>query len=295
MSAPAAATGESTAATSASAPFGAAAAQAAARAVRGRLGDRAPSAPAAAIILGSGLGGLVERIEDAVRVPFQDVPGFPVATVVGHAGALIAGRLGGRDVVALAGRFHLYEGHPPELAGFPVRVLHALGARTLIVSNAAGGIRRTMRPGDLMRIDDHINLMWRNPLIGPSEPGEPRFPDMSAPYDRALGALLHETAREIGVPLLDGVYAGLLGPTYETPAEVRMLDRLGADAVGMSTVPEVIVARALGMRVAGVSCITNMACGILPQKLDHAEVLETTTRVTREFQDLIEGLVRRLG
>ena len=145
-----------------------------------------------------------------------------------------------------------------------------------------------------MRIDDHLNLMGRNPLVGPTEPGDSRFPDMSAPYDAALGELLHESAREIGVPLADGVYAGLLGPTYETPAEVRMLERLGADAVGISTVPEVIVARALGMRVAGVSCITNMACGILPQKLDHAEVLETTARVTAQFQDLIEGLVRRL-
>jgi purine-nucleoside phosphorylase len=279
----------------AAATYGEHAAARAAAAIRERLGAGDVANPVAGIILGSGLGGLAERIEGATRVPFHEVPGVPRATVVGHAGALIAGRLGGRDVVALAGRFHLYEGHPAALAGFPVRVLHALGARTLVVSNAAGGIRRTMRPGDLMRIDDHLNLMWRNPLIGPNEPGEPRFPDMSSPYDRELGALLHDVAREIGVPLLDGVYAGLLGPTYETPAEVRMLDRLGADAVGMSTVPEVIVARALGMRVVGVSCITNMACGILPQKLDHAEVLETTTRVTREFQDLIEGLVRRLG
>ena len=275
--------------------YGAEAASVAARAVRERLGGRAPTSPVAGIVLGSGLGGLAERIEGATRVPFAEVPGFPVATVVGHAGALIAGRLAGREVVALAGRFHLYEGHSPALAGFPVRVLHALGARTLVVSNAAGGVRRTMRPGDLMRIADHVNLMWRNPLTGPVEIGELRFPDMSEPYDAALGALLHETAREIGVRLLDGVYAGLLGPTYETPAEVRMLDRLGADAVGMSTVPEVIVARALGMRVAGVSCITNMACGIVPQKLDHAEVLETTARVTREFQDLIEGLVARIA
>ncbi|HET7458038.1 MAG TPA: purine-nucleoside phosphorylase [Gemmatimonadaceae bacterium] len=273
--------------------FGAQAAADAAASIRSRIGES--HRPVAGIILGSGLGGLADRIEAATRVPFAEIPGFPRATVVGHAGALIAGRLAGRDVVALAGRFHMYEGHSPSLAAFPVRVLHALGARTLVVSNAAGGIRRTMRPGHLMRIDDHINLMWRNPLIGPVAAGEQRFPDMSRPYDQALGALLHETARELGVELLDGVYAGLLGPTYETPAEVRMLDRLGADAVGMSTVPEVIVARALGMKVVGVSCITNMACGILPQKLDHAEVLETTTRVTKEFQDLIEGLVRRIA
>ena len=151
-----------------------------------------------------------------------------------------------------------------------------------------------MRPGDLMRIDDHINLMWRNPLAGPLEPGDLRFPDLSAPYDRELGEVLHEVAREKRIPLLDGVYCGLLGPTYETPAEVRMLERLGADAVGMSTVPEVVVARAIGMRVVGVSCITNLACGISPTKLDHAEVIETTTRVAREFEALIEGLVERL-
>ena len=272
--------------------YGAAAAQRAAVAVRHRLGGL--PTPVAGVILGSGLGGLATRIDGAVRVPFAEVPGFPMATVVGHAGALIGGRLGGRSVVALAGRFHLYEGHDAALAGFPVRVLHALGARTLVVSNAAGGIRRTMRPGDLMRIDDHINLMFRSPLAGPAEGGDERFPDMSAPYDRALGSLLHDVAREAGVPLLEGVYAGLLGPTYETPAEVRMLDRLGADAVGMSTVPEVIVARAIGMRVVGISCITNLACGISPTKLNHAEVLETTTRVGRRFEQLVEGLVVRL-
>ena len=272
--------------------YGPDAASRAAAAVRGRMPELAT--PVAGVILGSGLGGLAGRIEDATRVPFGEVPGFPAATVVGHAGALIGGRLGGRPVVALAGRFHMYEGHDAALAGFPVRVLHALGARTLVVSNAAGGIRRTMSPGDLMRIDDHVNLMFRNPLAGPSNEGEPRFPDMSSPYDRKLGELLHEVARESGIPLLDGVYCGLLGPTYETPAEVRMLDRLGADAVGMSTVPEVMVARALGMRVVGISCITNLACGISATKLDHAEVLETTTRVGRRFEQLVEGLVARL-
>ena len=272
--------------------YGAAAAARAAAAVRGFMPEL--PTPAAGVILGSGLGGLAARIEGATRVPFADVPGFPGATVVGHAGALIGGRLGGRPVIALAGRFHMYEGHDAALAGFPVRVLHALGARTLVVSNAAGGIRRTMSPGDLMRIDDHINLMFRSPLAGPSQEGEPRFPDMSSPYDRTLGALLHEVARESSIPLLDGVYCGLLGPTYETPAEVRMLDRIGADAVGMSTVPEVIVARALGLRVAGISCITNMACGISTTKLDHAEVLETTTRVGRRFEQLVEGLIARL-
>lgn len=272
-------------------PYGAAAARAAADAVRERLGVRAP---VAGIILGSGLGGLARRIEDARRVPFAEVPGFPAATVVGHAGALIAGTLAGREVLALAGRFHLYEGHAAALGGFPVRVLHALGARTLVVSNAAGGVRRTFRCGDLMLIHDHINLMGRNPLVGAVEPGDVRFPDMSAPYDPALLALMRDAAAEAGVPVVEGVYCGLLGPTYETPAEVKMLTTLGADAVGMSTVPEVIVARALGMRVAGVSCITNLACGIGSGPLDHAEVIETTTRVAARFEGLIERFVARL-
>jgi purine-nucleoside phosphorylase len=273
-------------------PFGPAAAARAAAAVRER--HALPDAPVAAIVLGSGLGGLAARIENAVRVPFADVPGFPPATVVGHAGALIGGSLGGRAVLALAGRFHMYEGHEARVAGFPVRVLHALGAPVLFVSNAAGGVRRTFRAGDLMVIDDHINLMFANPLIGPVDAGETRFPDMSAPYDRALQALLREAAVEARVPLVEGVYAGLLGPTYETPAEVRMLDRLGADAVGMSTVPEVIVANAIGMRVAGVSCITNLAAGISPVKLAHAEVLETTTRVADRFERLVTGFVTKL-
>jgi purine-nucleoside phosphorylase len=271
--------------------YGAAAAAAAADVVRATIGDRQP---VCAIILGSGLGGLAAQIAGPRRVPFHDVPGFPVANVAGHAGALIAGALDGREVIALAGRFHLYEGHSPALAGFPVRVLRALGAQTLFVSNAAGGIRRTFGPGTLMRIDDHINLMWRNPIVGALQPGDVRFPDMSSPYDPGLGTLLHAAAADADVPLDVGVYAGLLGPAYETPSEVRMLERLGADAVGMSTVPEVLVARALGMRVAGVSCITNAAAGISPVKLSHAEVLETTARVAARFQRLVRGFVAGL-
>ncbi len=271
--------------------YGAAAASAAADAIRQRVGD---IDPAAAIILGSGLGGLAARITDPVAVPFADVPGFPTATVVGHAGKLIVGRLGGRHVVTLAGRFHMYEGHDATLAGFPVRVLHALGARTLFVSNAAGGIRRTFRPGDLMLIRDHLNLMFRSPLIGSLEPGDVRFPDMSEPYDAALTQQLRDAAAELRVPLTEGVYGGLLGPTYETPAEVRMLGILGADAVGMSTVPEVIVARAIGMRVAGISCITNLASGISPHPLSHAEVIETTNLVAERFETLVECWVERL-
>jgi purine-nucleoside phosphorylase len=247
--------------------------------------------PVAAIILGSGLGGLSADVGDARRIQFRDIPGFPAATVHGHAGQLISGTLAGRQVLALAGRFHLYEGHSARLAGFSVRVLHALGAQTLFVSNAAGGVNRTFAPGDLMSIADHINLMWRNPLEGPLEEGDERFPDMSAPYDAALRETLREVALASAIPLREGVYAGLLGPSYETPAEVRMLERIGADAVGMSTVPEVIVARAIGMRVVGVSCITNLASGLSLTPLSHDEVIDTTTRVARRFQTLVTDFV----
>ena len=272
--------------------YGQRAAVGAAAAIRRRTGARED--PVLGIILGSGLGGLAQRIEDARAVPFDEVPGFPSVTVVGHAGRVIVGRLARRPVVALAGRFHMYEGHSASLAGFPVRVLHALGARTLFVSNAAGGIRATLTPGDLMIITDHLNLMFRNPLAGALEPGDTRFPDMSEPYDRALATVLRREAIKLGFPLREGVYCGLLGPTYETPAEVRMLAALGADAVGMSTVPEVIVARAIGMRVAGVSCITNFASGTTPNPLSHAEVLETTTLVASRFESLVERFVANL-
>ena len=268
--------------------YGARAAADAATEIRRRIGG---GEPVLGIVLGSGLGGLAHRIEHARDVAFDEVPGFPSATVVGHAGRVIGGRLGGRPVVALAGRFHMYEGHSAALAGFPARVLHALGARTLFVSNAAGGIRATFTPGDLMIITDHLNLMFRNPLVGTLEPGDTRFPDMSEPYDRALGALLRREATKLGFPLREGVYCGLLGPTYETPAEVRMLATLGADAVGMSTVPEVITARAIGMRVAGVSCITNFASGTTPNPLSHDEVLQTTALVASRFESLVERFV----
>ena len=272
--------------------YGAAAAATAANEIRRRTtpGDE----PVLGIILGSGLGGLAERIERARSVPFSDVPGFPSTTVVGHSGQVIVGLLAGRPVVALAGRFHMYEGHGAALAGFPARVLHALGAPTLFVSNAAGGIRAELTPGDLMIITDHLNLMFRNPLVGPVEPGDIRFPDMSAPYDRALSQVLRREGASLGVPLREGVYCGLLGPTYETPAEVRMLRIFGADAVGMSTVPEVIVARAIGMRVAGVSCITNFASGTTSQPLSHAEVIETTALVASRFESLVERFVTAL-
>jgi purine-nucleoside phosphorylase len=280
-----------TAPTAADSPYGAAAARRAADAVRARLGVEAP---ACAVVLGSGLGALADELADARRVPFTDVPGFPAATVAGHAGALVAGTLAGREVLLLAGRFHLYEGHPPQLAALPTRVVHALGARTLFVSNAAGGVRRTLAPGDLMVIADHLNLMFRNPLVGAVEEGDVRFPDLSDPYDAALRRVLREAARAVGVPVQEGVYAGLLGPSYETPAEVRMLERLGADAVGMSTVPEVIAAKALGMRVAGVSCITNPASGTSLAPLDHADVLAVGREASARFRALVAEFVARL-
>jgi purine-nucleoside phosphorylase len=259
--------------------------------IRDRLGD---AAPAVAIVLGSGLGGLADEIENQRAIHYREVPGFPVATVAGHAGQLIAGMLRGTPVLALAGRFHLYEGHDAALAGYPVRVVHALGARTLIVSNAAGGINPSWNPGDLMLIRDHINLMFRNPLIGALEQGDLRFPDMSSPYDAHLAEIARAVAREQGVVLREGVYAGLLGPQYETAAEVRMLGILGADAVGMSTVPEVIVARAIGMRVLGFSCVTNLGTGLSSAPLSHTDVLETTARAAGAFVRLVSGVVERL-
>ncbi len=273
------------------ATYGAFHARVAADYVRSRFGD---VKPVAALILGSGLGGLAERITGAERIPFARIPGFPPATVAGHAGVLISGRLAGRSVLALAGRFHMYEGHAGALAAFPTRVLSALGAKILFVSNAAGGIRPSLTPGDLMLIRDHINFMFRNPLIGPAGPDEVRFPDMSSPYDDELVVLAREVAREKHIALTEGVYCGLLGPTYETAAEVRMLSFLGADAVGMSTVPEVIVAQALGMRALGVSCVTNMACGLSTAPITHDEVIETTARVAAKFELLVSGVVARL-
>ncbi len=259
------------------------------------LQERLPvQSPVAAIVLGSGLGGLAQRIQGATRVSYRDIPGFAEPSVEGHAGELLHGTLGGREVLALAGRFHMYEGHEAEHSAFPVRVVHALGAPTLILSNAAGGIRRTFTPGQLMIVSDHLNLMFRNPLLGAVVTGDDRFPDMSAPYDRALIRQLHDCARALGIRLEEGVYCGLLGPTYETPAEVRMLERLGADAVGMSTVHEVVVGRAMGMRCAAVSCITNPAAGTSPQPINHAEVIEVTKVAAHDFERLIEALVQAL-
>jgi purine-nucleoside phosphorylase len=263
----------------------------AAEMVRGKIGNTIDIA----LILGSGLGGLADRIESPISIPFRAIPGFPPSSVPGHAGRFVAGTLGARRVIVASGRYHLYEGHSLDTVALPTRVLHACGVRTLFVSNAAGGINRTMRPGDLMIIEDHLNLMWRTPLAGAPRPEETRFPDMSAPYDPVLIRVLRDSALECGIPVTSGVYAALSGPAYETPAEIRMLQTLGADAIGMSTVPEVLTARALGMRVAGVSCITNVAAGMSNTPLSHADVLETTARVAATFERLVTELVQRIA
>lgn len=269
----------------------AAVARDAAEAIRRVAGD-AP--PVAAIVLGSGLGGFADRVRDAVRVPYRDIPGFPPPTVDGHAGEVLVGTVSGRRVACFAGRFHVYEGHDAATAALPARVARALGVSVLFVSNAAGGIRRDFRPGDLMVIADHLNLMGRNPLIGPVVPGDARFPDMTEAWDAALRGVLHAVGRSAGLVLREGVYAALTGPAYETPAEVRMLERLGADAVGMSTVPEVLVARAMGMRCAGVSVITNPAAGLAPAPLAHDEVVQVGREVAPRFEALVEGFVAAL-
>lgn len=259
------------------------------------LRERVTRAPHAILILGSGLGGLAEEIQDAVRIPYAEIPGFPLSAVAGHAGTLVAGRLGAVEMVAMQGRFHLYEGWGAADVVRPVRALAALGAEALVVTNAAGGIRPGMQPGDLMLISDHLNLMGRNPLAGAEVVGAARFIDMSQPYDPEFRAAARDVAAAQGIPLTEGVYAALLGPSYETPAEVRMLGRLGADAVGMSTVPEVLVARALGLRVLGISCITNLAAGLGGAHLSHEEVLEVGARVRDQLAGIVRGVLPRIA
>ncbi|PYO67541.1 MAG: purine-nucleoside phosphorylase [Gemmatimonadetes bacterium] len=253
-----------------------------------------PLAPRVAIVLGSGLGDVAEGVRSATHIPYADIPGFQKPGAPGHKGELVAGTLEGVEVLVQSGRFHLYEGHAPQLAVLPVRVFARLGIRTLVVTNAAGGIRLTFRPPTLMLIADHINLMFRNPLEGAVEEGEQRFPDMSDPYDRELRGIAREVALQQKIGLDEGVYAALLGPSYETPAEIRMLERLGANAVGMSTVPEVIVARARGMRCLGFSSITNAAAGLSAAPLSHEEVLAAGARVAGQLATLIRGVLVKL-
>ena len=256
---------------------------------------RVARTPDVALILGSGLGALADEIGDAVAISFADIPGFPPAAVAGHAGRLVIGELEGVACAAMQGRFHMYEGHDPATVALPVRALLELGARTLIVTNAAGGINRTFTAGDLMLIEDHINLMGRNPLTGPVLEGETRFPDMSYAYDARLRQLAERVASEQSLQLLHGVYAAVLGPSYETPAEIRMLERLGADAIGMSTVPEVIVACARAVPVLGISLITNLAAGLSSNPLSHEEVVAAGAQASERFARLIRGVLREIG
>jgi purine-nucleoside phosphorylase len=258
------------------------------------IGDRLGRVPEVAIVLGSGLGPLAERLTGARRIPYGEIPHFPRTTVVGHQGELVAGSLGGTPVLVQSGRFHLYEGHAPATVALPVRVFAELGVRTLLLTNAAGGIRRGFARGVLMMIADHVNLTFRNPLVGPTLPGEERFPDVSDPYDRELRALAREVARRGRITLEEGVYLQVLGPSYETPAEIRMAERMGADAVGMSTAVEVIVARARGLRCLAFSTITNPAAGTSHERLDHAEVMAVARQVAGELERLVEGVVSGL-
>jgi purine-nucleoside phosphorylase len=250
--------------------------------------------PEVGVVLGSGLGAFAERLQGARSLPFTEVPHFPTSSVVGHAGRVVAGSIGGVRTIVMQGRVHAYEGYSPQEVAFPVRVLCRLGIRALVLTNAAGCIHPQWSAGDLMRIDDHINLSGRNPLVGHNEAElGPRFPDLSRAYDPRLREAVTAAAQASGTPIRSGVYVCLLGPSYETPAEIRMLRTMGGDAVGMSTVPEAIAAAHMGVPVAGISCLTNMAAGILDQPLSHAEVTETADRVRDRFVALLTELVPR--
>lgn len=257
---------------------------------------RYTSQPKIGLILGSGLGVLGDEIENPVKIPYESIPDFPVSTVEGHAGQLVFGMINGVQVVAMQGRFHYYEGYSFDKVTFPVRVMKELGVETIFVTNAAGGVNESFSPGDLMLISDHINNMGSNPLIGPNDPKlGVRFPDMSESYSKELRSVARKTAEKLQIKIQEGVYVGNTGPTYETPAEVRMIRLWGGDAVGMSTVPEVIVALHSGMKVLGISCISNMASGILDQPLNHEEVIETTEKVKINFLKFVKELIKEIG
>jgi purine-nucleoside phosphorylase len=254
-----------------------------------------PSLPETGIVLGSGLSAFADAVEDSTVIPYRDIPHWPASTAVGHPGKLVAGRIAGRSVAVLAGRAHLYEGYTPQQATFSIRVLGALGAGSLILTNAAGGINPAYRPGDLVLLSDHINLQGSNPLAGPNNDawGE-RFPGMTFAYHPAYREIAQRCAAGLGFVLQNGVYAGLLGPSYETPAEIRYLRAIGADLVGMSTVAEVIVAAHMRMKVLAISCVTNMAAGMLNQELNHQEVLATGRENAGRFEQLLRSIIAHL-
>lgn len=259
------------------------------------LSERVSALPELGIILGSGLGAFADLVEEPVIIPYSEIPHFPVSTVEGHAGRLVFGKVLGRPIVVMQGRFHYYEGYNMQEVTFPVRVMQVLGVTGLIVTNAAGGVNTSFRPGDLILIKDHINMMGENPLRGANLSSlGPRFPDLSEAYDLEWRQKALHVAREMGIYPQEGVYLANSGPSYETPAEIRYARTIGADMVGMSTVPEVVAANHAGMRVLGISAITNMAAGILPQKLSHAEVMETAERIEKQFVRFVQSLVRVL-
>ncbi|MBI4476605.1 MAG: purine-nucleoside phosphorylase [Acidobacteria bacterium] len=259
------------------------------------LKREAPQPPEVAVVLGSGLGPFAGELADPLTIPYESIPHWPRSAVIGHEGKLVIGTLALRRVAALSGRVHFYEGHPLAAVVFGVRVMGLLGVRALILTNAAGGINQSFPKGVLMVIDDHINLLGSNPLIGENDDRLGcRFPDMSEVYSKRLRTLADHVAREQNLSLAHGVYVALHGPSYETPAEIRFLRGIGADAVGMSTVPEAIAARHMGLEVLGISCISNMAAGILPEPLHHAEVMETTARVRGQFVALLKGVIERI-
>ena len=259
------------------------------------LGSRVSEVPSIGVVLGSGLGGFAQSMHRAVSIPYGELPHWPVSRVAGHDGRAVVGKLCGRTTIVLAGRCHLYEGHSAETVTFAVRALGLLGVRILILTNAAGGIRSGFSPGALMVIDDHVNLTGCNPLIGPNDDRfGPRFPDMSSVYSTRLRTIADEAGEASHLTLVHVTYAAVAGPSYETPAEIRYLRTIGVDAVGMSTVPEAIVARHMGIEVLGLSCISNMAAGVLPRPLDHLDVLETARRTLTAFSALLEGIVGQL-
>ena len=265
------------------------------REAAGFIQGRAPARPSVAVVLGSGLGAFAGELSAPVEIPYREIPGWPASTAVGHAGKLVLGRLGSCDVAVMAGRAHLYEGYSPAQVAFSVRVLGSLGVRAIVFTNAAGGINVSLEPGALVLISDHINLQGANPLAGPNDDRlGPRFPDMSDAYSASFRNVAREVAAGLGIAVREGVYAAVLGPSYETPAEIRYMRAIGADLVGMSTVPEVIAARHMGIEVLGISCVTNMAAGILPRKIDHQEVLETGARVRDTLVRYLKNLVPRL-
>lgn len=251
--------------------------------------------PRIMVVLGSGLGAFADELDDPITIPYSEIPGWPASTAAGHSGKLVFGKLDHTDIVVMAGRAHLYEGYTPAQVTMGVRILHRLGARSAVLTNAAGGINLSFRQGALVLISDHINLQGVNPLVGHNDDSEgPRFPDMTEAYSSKYRAIARDVAHQLKIQVDEGVYAGLTGPSYETPAEIRYLRTIGADLVGMSTVPEVIVANHLRMQVLGISCVTNMAAGILPQKLDHKEVMETGYRVRETLTRYLRALLPKL-